>query len=1065
MKVSVVIPVFNVPDTLLSNCLDSIAKQSLRSDQLEIIVVDDGSTELETIRLVNEFVSNIPTAILVRHEENKGLNEARISGLAAATGDYVMFVDGDDMLTRDGAESLLMEAVNHKADIVTSGFWRWNNETKKYANLQITSKELPVDHIERLKIVLSCQYSFTMCGRLFRKSILTPDIFAMDRGQLHEDVITFPRVLLNAGRTAHCAKNIYYYTFNPSSITGSFSKKNVDGLFKAIDDWILKLSNHGILEELLPSISQGAEKLINTSIDRCVISNSLTLSEKEMLVRYIKKKYFSHNFSTEKQPLEGIELIAELSEHEDKNNEDLMLNYIGQKLTDGRFMHAQAGLDFRFGIGPSEMAHRLKDKIVFIGQVDYQVRNAAAFSRELRLNGHPCVVLDNSSFAAGGARRFKKEDSKLFYRTEHIQIDTPPYGMDWLSTAKLVIVFNDFNEDFREALEFRNRLGMPSVCMVEGINDFLRIDFETPRYLPYRRCDYVFLAGQDDERYFKDRETFLVGLPIIEKLAEKTPQFPEKPLAVLNVNFTYGAHENKRREFVCLAEAAFEKAGVDWVITQHPMDKGNLSSFPKSNDTQYELIDQCSVFVSRFATGILEALASGKPVVYFNPHGEKVAKYTESLGAFEIATNVDELSNAIRNAVRDIENGVDFRERAQKFLEHHTAFRLNGLASTDRFYRAVLDVIKRSEYGVNNYDLFFNALNSRTKFKIKAPGVIFGEFGRQHKAQLNEEELIGRYFGDNGSLMLDVGANFGNSLDIYLGKGWAVHAFEPDPNNREKLKEIWPSCPQLTINDDAVSDKEGEIVPFYASPESTGISGLSAFTKGHEKITEVKTTTLRKYYKEANLKHVDFLKIDVEGFDKFVLDGFPWEVDKPDILLAEFEDSKTVPLGYTVHDLAQVMIDQGYTVLISKWHPIVRYGIAHDWAGIFEYSKDLNLSSVWGNAIGFKDALDKDRFQQCLLRTIKFAANEDRFTNPLKLGKASFQHQVNLTTVASELILDPSRTLGRLALGSDLYVKVTTALQALDDNNPAKRHFLKAKAYADDSGDEVNWSAIHEADT
>ena len=115
--------------------------------------------------------------------------------------------------------------------------------------------------------------------------------------------------------------------------------------------------------------------------------------------------------------------------------------------------------------------------------------------------------------------------------------------------------------------------------------------------------------------------------------------------------------------------------------------------------------------------------------------------------------------------------------------------------------------------------------------------------------------------------MIDVGANFGNSLDIYLGKGWQVHAFEPDPNNRQKLLETWPDCDRLTVNSNAVSDEAGQKVAFYASEESTGISGLSAFTAGHKKIGEVETTTLTDYYRSSGLEHVDFLKIDVEGFD------------------------------------------------------------------------------------------------------------------------------------------------------------------------------------------------------
>ena len=345
-------------------------------------------------------------------------------------------------------------------------------------------------------------------------------------------------------------------------------------------------------------------------------------------------------------------------------------------------------------LGPSDMARRLKGKVVIIGQVDYQVRNAARLAGALRQRGQPCVVLDNSAIADKGRRRFGPGEHGLFRRTEHIQIHESPYGVDWLSTASLVLAFNDLTPMFREALEYRHRLGLPTVCMVEGINDFLRVDFATPRQLPYRRCDAVFLAGADDEQYFPDRRTFVVGMPNVEALAAIPPKFPSALHAVLNVNFTYGALEGKRNEFVRGAQEAFDKLGVSWEITRHPMDDGDLTGLPVSASTQQQLIDRCSVFVSRFATGILEALASGKPVIYFNPHGEQVAKFSKPLGAFEIARSSTELADALRRVEADIAAGTDFRARAARFLQRHAAFGLpDGNDVGARFAEAVSTVL------------------------------------------------------------------------------------------------------------------------------------------------------------------------------------------------------------------------------------------------------------------------------------------------------------------------------------------------------------------------------------
>ncbi|MCD6390767.1 MAG: FkbM family methyltransferase [Dehalococcoidia bacterium] len=409
------------------------------------------------------------------------------------------------------------------------------------------------------------------------------------------------------------------------------------------------------------------------------------------------------------------------------------------------------------------------------------------------------------------------------------------------------------------------------------------------------------------------------------------------------------------------------------------MDKGNLKGYPVSNLTQHELIDKCSVFVSRFATGILEALASGKPVIYFNPHNEKAEKFKSPLGAYEIATTEEELIRALKNVSNDIEAGVDFRARALPFLEWHTGYRPDGSSVTHRFAEAVAEILERDcEQQSAVADLFFQRLQEQEPFHCESPGTIIGDFDRRHKAQLPEEELIGRYFGDSGGIMIDVGAANGNSLDVYFGKGWTIHAFEPDSKNRQRLLDTWPSCSRLIVNEEAVCDKAGLKVPFYRSNESAGISGLSAFTAGHRQVGEVRTITLHDYYRKAGLRHVDFLKVDVEGFDKFVLDGFPWESDRPEVILVEFEDAKTTPLGYSAHELADTLIRRDYVVYVSEWLPVVCYGITHDWRRLVRYSTALELGKSWGNMIGFFDDPGADKLRSLARQTIKFSAQPGR---------------------------------------------------------------------------------------
>lgn len=978
MKISVIVTVHDVPKNLLSACLESLAQQTLRAEDYEIIVVDDCSTNIDTIKRVDEFVEQTPNMTMVRHLEQLGPNEARWSGVKNACGDYVIFIDGDDFIIRDGLELLRREAAKADADIVTAPMVRWHPLTKTYNIVPITEHPLPNKYIERLQFVLSAKSSWTMCGRLFRRQVLTEEIFDVPIGQVHEDIATIVRIIFKTKTSAHCSIPIYFYTINFSSITTKFTEKHPAGIIYGVRDWIMNAKSRGLFGELAEAIGQGAEKLVNVCvIERCFFSENLTDLKKMKVLRKFREEFFNLPLHYFKPQLPSVRFLYEAESKVFYRRPAALMKGLGKLFPPTAPSQIKPDQILKYGVGPTEMAQRLKDKIVIIAQVDYQVRNAAAFARELTLRGHTCVVLDNSGFVARGKRRFPENEHHIFYRTEHIKVKAGPYPVDWLSTAKLVVTFNDFNEDFREALEFRHRLCLPSVCAVEGINDFLRADFEGYPILPYRRCGYVFLAGEHDQKYFTDRTTYVSGLPIIEALSKKAVTFPPEPLAVLNVNFTYGVLEDEREGFVQKAKDAFEAAGWRWAITQHPMDKGKFDDLPVSNKSQYQLIADCTVFVSRFATGILEALASGKPAIYFNPHEEKVDKFKEPHGAYEIATTELELVQALRNVLNDISMGVDFRERAQEFLRLHTGWDPAGPTVGAQFAAAATEIIDScASEQCEASELFFEVAARRGLFDVGSSEdtLIVGEFNRRHRAQLNEEELIGRYFGKRGKLMIDVGANLGDSLEIYLGKGWEVHAFEPDPNNRRVLLDNWANFERLTVNRSAVSNEVAAKRAFYASDESTGISGLSPFTDRHREIAQVETITLKEYYERKGLGHVDFLKIDVEGFEKFVLNGVPWDVDKPEVVLAEFEDAKTVPLGYTVHDLASLLIEQGYSVYVSEWLPIIRYGVAHDWRRMLRYSSGLELNRTWGNVIAFYEKPVDEDIERLVKQTLKFAA-------------------------------------------------------------------------------------------
>jgi FkbM family methyltransferase len=237
------------------------------------------------------------------------------------------------------------------------------------------------------------------------------------------------------------------------------------------------------------------------------------------------------------------------------------------------------------------------------------------------------------------------------------------------------------------------------------------------------------------------------------------------------------------------------------------------------------------------------------------------------------------------------------------------------------------------------------------------------EFTRTLKVGIEETDLAYDLFvtqGASSQVVVDVGAHRASSSSAFADQGWSVHAFEPDPSNRAAFLSRLGDYENVSLDPRAVSDVDGAIVTLYDSEESTGITSLIPFTDGHRPATEVTTVRLDTYLADRAVPHVDFLKIDTEGNDLLVLRGFPWAKMRPPVVLCEYADNKTVTIGYTTEDLLQYLVDLGYTILISEWHPIERYGIVHSFKQLRLYQGEAPENTSWGNLLAVTDPADAE---------------------------------------------------------------------------------------------------------
>ena len=225
-------------------------------------------------------------------------------------------------------------------------------------------------------------------------------------------------------------------------------------------------------------------------------------------------------------------------------------------------------------------------------------------------------------------------------------------------------------------------------------------------------------------------------------------------------------------------------------------------------------------------------------------------------------------------------------------------------------------------------------------------------------SSVNENEWVLAWCGSGSrwpKRLVDVGAHWGTVSQLFAAQGWEVLALEPDPENRSHLERKLGGNPRVQIDARAVGPDQSEPRTLYTSHVSSGISTLQPFHETHSPSAEVPVVSLTRILKERLIRRVDFLKVDVEGFDLSVLASLDWSTWRPSVVTAEFEDRKTSQYGTTSLDVAYFLKGNGYSVYVSEWWPIVEYGREHQWRRLYPLGTRKIPSDSWGNFIAFRE--------------------------------------------------------------------------------------------------------------
>lgn len=221
-SVSVIVPVYN-GERFIEECLRSISGQRL--DDVEIIVVDDGSTD-GTAAICREYVAKERRARFIQ-KENAGVSAARNCGLDLAKGRYIAFVDADDWVAEDGLVQLLGRADASGADIVMGDYLIFDNgRTVRRVIAPVKTAQ------QALSGVLSGEYHSALWNKLVRRDLMLAARFPEEIGYL-EDCVVLSRILVNGQpKVAFVNEVVYVYRQHCDAVTSSGGRKLLDQ-FKA----------------------------------------------------------------------------------------------------------------------------------------------------------------------------------------------------------------------------------------------------------------------------------------------------------------------------------------------------------------------------------------------------------------------------------------------------------------------------------------------------------------------------------------------------------------------------------------------------------------------------------------------------------------------------------------------------------------------------------------------------------------------------------------------------------------------------------------------------------------
>jgi hypothetical protein len=639
---------------LLPIALRSIQKQ--RFGAFECIIVDEDSTD-DALAVAQSFAAVDPRFRIVVHDSPLGLSAARNTGLVAARGRYVCFLDDDDFLLAGSLRSRL-DAFRAQPDDVVGTFCDWMTIEPQVGLEAFSPRRAPQ---RRGTVSLSSLLDgapFIASSPLLRTDIVRSVGGFDERLKRVEDLDLWFRLARLGFRFVYADCIGVAYRRTQGSLVTAAPGAQLDAILDVFDradrpDCTVvghgpmpapePLSSIAVSEPRLQQVLRYVALIAADDPDRAVATGRRGLPPIVRRAIDVETQLPTLTSHAATRLALGRDEIRALGD---------VLRHVLERLVPPIEEHWEPVVDLDSwsqpvvarsrAAGPpprvaGDIGGAFDGAVILVPEARDHVDELGPIADQLRVRGVDVRFMVSP-------RTVPATLAELGRYTESVL----PYVPAEVVRARALVMLDDWGP-LKEAARIANEAGVPTFAKVDGVQDFDDAESSCRRE-PYRTASYILAQGDNDVAALADERCFIVGSSRLERLWASAPVTPGEH-ALVNVNFDAHVAGEHRERWVASVRAALRRVGVPGLVSRHPAEGGRVAGLPEAVKPFRHEITKAGLLVSRFSTVPFEAMARGVPFVYHNPHGERLVTFAEPSGAFRVCSSEDDLVEAVAEAI------------------------------------------------------------------------------------------------------------------------------------------------------------------------------------------------------------------------------------------------------------------------------------------------------------------------------------------------------------------------------------------------------------------------------